>query len=227
MRTAHTLLCLFIAIWAQSECDYSQYELKLKVALVTGDEVIYYRTISMCDLELDSIKSNDYLQSVLFNTYDGAVEVKWYKHRAAYRFCYDERVTCATDEKATIYHSFVALTLPRTNVIKVEVVDHKRVSAVDGISTELQLSDTVMFQKVPKEVITCGGYLCYHRIAIYKNNPGLKTTMSAIRALNAEIAALGESLDSSNGDAFDERMWQLVEQLKTAQGMIVVSGCTD
>ncbi|MBK9420146.1 MAG: hypothetical protein IPN44_03725 [Flavobacteriales bacterium] len=107
------------------------------------------------------------------------------------------------------------------------MLDHVRVSALNWISTDLQLADTLLFHQEPMEIITCGGYLCYHRIAVYRHTPGLEPILRAITALNTEMEEVENGFDHSNGEAYDERMCALIEQLRTAKELIVVSECSD
>ncbi len=226
MRIALLLIASLFAILSHAECQYSNYALTLKLTTTSGEQLIRYRTISACDLELDSIGSNAYLQGVLFNT-GLASEAKWYAHRAAYRYCVNDELACAEDEKATLYHLFDGRALEQGSIRRIEVLEQVLVSALNGISTDLELADTVLFHQEPIEIISCGGYLCYHRIAIYKHRPEVGAVLDAISALNAEMEGVENGLDRSNGDAYDARMWELIEQLRTARELIVVSECTD
>ncbi|MEO5583898.1 MAG: hypothetical protein ABIQ75_00460 [Flavobacteriales bacterium] len=60
---------------------------------------------------------------------------------------------CAEAEKATILHLFDGFALERSSIRWIEVLDHELVSALSGISTELQLADTVLFLQEPIETI--------------------------------------------------------------------------
>ena len=226
MRPALLLIGSLLSILSHAECQYSNYALKLKLTTTSGEELIRYRTISACYLELDSIANDAYLQKVLFNT-GLTSDVKWYSHRAAYRYCVNDEVSCPADEKATLYHLFDGFALEPASIRRIDVLDHERVSSLNEISTDLQLADTVLFHQEPIEIISCGGYLCYHRIAVYKSSPELEPVLREVSKLNAEMEGVEDGLDRSNGDAYDDRMWQLIEQLRTAKDLIVVSECSD
>lgn len=226
MRIVLLLMGSLLALISNAECQYSNYALTLKLTTTSGEELIRYRTISACDLELDSIGSNAYLQRVLFST-DLISEIKWYTHRAAYRYCVNDQLACAEDEKTIILHLFDGFALERSSIRRIEVLDHQLVSALTNISNELQLADTVLFHQEPIGIITCGGYLCTHRIAVYKNRPELEPVLRAVTEMNAEMEGLEGGFDTSNGDTYDERMWKLIEQLRTAKDLIVVSECSD
>lgn len=226
MRIALLLIASLLTSVSHAECQYSNYALKLKLTLTSGEKLIRYRAISACDLELDSIGSNAYLQKVLFNT-DLTIDIPWFAHKAEYRYCSEEQLNCADDEKLSVYHLFTGGVLQQSSLRNIEVLDHERVSALSWISTELQVSDTALFHQKPIEVILCGGYLCYHRIAVYKRRPEQLPVLGAIRELNTEMDTVEGGFDRANGDAYDERMWTLIEQLRNAKDMVVISECTD
>lgn len=198
----------------------------LKITSSSGEELIRYRTLSACELEVDSLGSEAYMQQVLFST-DLESEVLWYAHRAAYRYCLGDQLDCAEDEKASLLHLFDGHALESASIHRIEVLEDVRVSALNWISSDLQLADTLLFHQEPIELSYAGGYLCYHRIAVYKTTAGSEPVLRAIAALNAEMKELEKGLDSSNSDVFDERMWALISQLRTAEGLVVVSECTD
>lgn len=217
---------ILLAGRAQAECQYSNYELTLRLTRTNGEELICYRTMSACNLDLDRLGNEAYLFEVLYNT-DITSDILWFRHRAAYRYCTTAGQTCPDEEMAKEYVIFDGIAIDRTAVRRIEVIEHERVGAFDHVSSELQMSDTVLFHKRPIEVIACDGYLCYHRIAVYKRNPKLVAAFDAIRALNAEIAELADDLDHTNGDDYDDRMEQLVAPLRKERGLVIVSGCTD
>lgn len=226
MRTALLLIASLLAGIASAECYYSSYALTLKLTTTSGEELIRYRTIGACDLELDSIGSSAYLEQVLFNT-DLTVDVLWFAQKAEYHYCTDEQLDCAEDERLSVHQLFTGTVLEPSGVRSIEVLDHRRVSALSWISTELQVADTMLFHQKPIDVILCGGYLCYHRIAVYKNRPEQLPVLRAVRELNTEMERVEGGLDHTNGDAYDERMWVLIEQLRSAKDIVVVSECTD
>lgn len=226
MRTALLLITSLLAGIASAECYYSSYALTLKLTTTSGDELIRYRTISACELELDSMDSGAYLQEVLFNT-DLTVDVLWYAHRAEYHSCMEEQLDCVQHERLSVHHLFTGAVLEPSSIRSIEVLENVRVPALNWISTELQVADTVLFHQKPIEVVLCSGYLCYHNIAVYKSRPEQLPVLRAIRELNTEMDSVEGGLDHSNGDAYDERMWVLIEQLRTAKDIIVVSECTD
>ncbi len=226
MRIALLLITSLLATLSHAECYYASYALTLKLTATSGEELIRYRTISACDLDLDSIGSNAYLHQVLFNT-DLTIDIPWFAQRAEYRYCLEEQLDCADDEKMSVYQLFTGAALEPSHIERIEVLDHERVSALSWISTELQVADTVLFHQKPIEVVLCGGYLCYHSIAVFKSRPEQLAVLRAIKELNTEMESAEGGLDHANGDAYDERMWTLIEQLRSAKDMIVVSECTD
>lgn len=139
----------------------------------------------------------------------------------------EELLDCAQDENKSVLHLFVGTALEPTSIQRIEVLEQERVSALNWISTELQMVDTVPFRQKPIAIIACSGYLCDHRIAVYMNSHDQQPTLHAIREVNAEMESLEGGLESSNDDAYDERMWALIAQLRSAKDMLVVSECTD
>lgn len=226
MRTTTILLCTLLAGAARSECQYANYELTLKLTCTNGKEVLCYRTMSACYLDPVRLGDSAYLFDVLFNS-DITSDIRWYRHRAAYRYCVMAEANCPEAERAKHYVLFDGIRVDRSDVRGIDVIAHERVSAFDRVSSEIQMSDTVLFHREPIQVISCGGYLCYHRIAVYQRHAKLAPTFAAIAALNAEIAEQADDLDHINGDVLDERMERLVGRLRKEKGLVIVSGCTD
>ena len=222
MRIAILYLLLLTCTSAKAECQYANYALTLKVTTTTGEELTCYRTVSACYLDVDSIQSSRYLKVLLFNT-DGAMDNAWCRYRAIYRYCAEGLVDCAKSEQATLYHLFDPFKLDSAVVTNITAVDYERASALEWISSDLQLSDTVLFHQRPIEVIACAGYLCFHQIAVYRHSAELAMILPEIEWLNAEFAELEEE----DKDAYDEQMWLLIDRLREAAGLVIVSGCSD
>jgi hypothetical protein len=226
MRVVTLLFCALLWSAAHAECQYSNYELTLKLTRTNGEQLVCFRTMSACNIDVDRLGDTAYLMEVLYNTAITA-DVRWYRHRAAYRYCVTDEATCTVEEQSQQYVFFDGITVDRADVRRIDAIAHERVSAFDHVSSQLQMTDTVLFHREPVEVISCSGYLCYHRIAVYRRNAKLASTFAAIDALNAEIAAQPDDLDHTNGDVLDARMEHLVVPLLKEKGLVIVSGCTD
>ncbi|MBK7241996.1 MAG: hypothetical protein IPI00_18010 [Flavobacteriales bacterium] len=214
--------CYFACATAKAECHYSNYALALKVTMITGQELTCYRTISACYLNVDSIHSSPYLKALLFNT-DGATDSTWCRYRATYRYCAEGLIDCAKTDQAILYHLFDPFHLDSAATSNISVEAYERVSALEWLSSDLQVSDTVLFHQRPTQVIACAGYLCFHQIAAYRHSSELDVLLPEIVQLNAEIA----ELEDGEEDAYDERMLLLMDRLRKADGLIVLSGCSD
>jgi hypothetical protein len=225
MKSLPLLAFLLFGLTAFAECYYTDYQLTFNIS-TAKEERVCYQTISSCDFNLDSINSVEYLKGV-FSMSGNTDCIKVYKYQQPFAYCLEGKTECPENEKDIIYALFEEIILDKSEVSDFKVIETISVSALESISTELELADTLLFRQDPIEVISCEAYLCYHTISIYEENPDIKTVLDDIKALTSEVAQLGDEMDYRNEDDYDDRLWQLIDQLKTADGVITVSGCSD
>lgn len=216
---------LFLVLSSQGECYYSNYALKLSIT--TSDNVVFtcYKQISACDFTLDSVQGNNYLLNALIEKSNRA-NVQVFRHSFEYFYCISEP-DCGPEEKQSVVHLFDKVELKQEKIQKVELLEWKIISAMEGISTELDIRDSALFSQLPNKIVSISGYLCSHTISVFKSSSLLENELSRLSSVKREIQQLEAPLDYQNGDAYDQRIWQIIRQINEVKGVITVSGCSD
>jgi len=149
-----------------------------------------------------------------------------FRHSFQYFYCISEP-DCGPEEKQSVVHLFDKVELKQEKIQKVELLEWKIISAMEGVSTELDIRDSALFSQLPNKIVSISGYLCSHTISVFKSSSLLENELSRLSSVKREIQQLEAPLDYQNGDAYDQRIWQIIRQINEVKGVITVSGCSD
>lgn len=216
---------IFSVLFSHAECYYSNYALKLDVTFSDNKDLICYAIISACDFNVDSVSDEGYLLNVLKKR-KGLDSIVVYEQLLEYRYCISEPY-CSHDERQSVFQLFEEVQFNKERVVQIAVLDWKVISALESISTKLSLNDTLMFTQKPLKVAFVEGYLCAHTVSVYNANPEVEQGLRELALINEEIMEWQADSNFQNGDAYDERLWEIIDRINKAGGVITVSSCTD
>jgi len=215
-----------LSCYSKAECYYSAYELKVEIE--GNDKLInYYARMGACNFDLDSLKSQDYLLTVLSeSTLQNSISL--YADRLTYAYCTGSETSCLENQKDTIFKLFSKITLSKSEIKSIRVVECKRVSAMMHISNELEISDAEWLNNKTIEAIRFGFDLCDNQIFIHERNEEVNKILANIKKLKLKLNELKEpGLLSDEERKYYNQMQSLVRRIGAQEKVIVVTECTD
>jgi hypothetical protein len=62
---------------------------------------------------------------------------------------------------------------------------------------------------------------------VYQLYPELESLLLQVKVFSSEGESTEEPSQQGDGDAYDDKLWALIDILAKMEGVITVSGCTD
>lgn len=221
-------LFLICSTQMTAQSYYSKYQLKFDIATNSGTSLILYRDISAFYFELDSIDNQQYLINS-FATYDQTIDsLTFFKNSIEYFYCLGT-TECPDSEKQSVLALLDKVVIEISEIKRIEVLEAKRVSIFEDISTPLQISDTVWMKKPPIQVESFYTSFCFHEICIYSKSQQLDNLISQLEVVQAEIKVLidEDQINYDNDQIYNDKLRDIIDQINRDYKVVVISGCTD
>lgn len=149
------LLFLFCLLLFNLNAEYNGYFFKLKLTLTNAKKVTVYTYKADAYLNHDSLKSTNYLKTVL-NEYDKNEErFTFFKQLISYKFLLNHEEKQSSIIYTTIDKDFVLL----SNIKSIVIEKMIKQSYYVGIFSEVSLADTNWMNQTPIQHLSVGGYL--------------------------------------------------------------------
>jgi hypothetical protein len=217
---------LFGSCFAKAECYYSEYQVVFQISISKTSSIICYQSFSSCELELDSLSNQGYLIRKL-KQQNSNDKLLIYNNRVAFHYCLEGKSDCADSTKAVVFSLVEPIILNRSDVDFIKVLSAERYSVFEQLSTPLSLSDSTWHNQVPQTVLEFEAYLCSHSVFIFKEKPEVISCIQALNALQEKVDNLSYEALQLEGDNYDAKIWEYIEELAKEDYLVIVSSCTD